>query len=65
MREGGNFTMETWENFNNELNDIKSVIDYSVKIENQVQKLLNEIFNKKVYKEKENIIKFIYDFVIY
>ncbi len=56
--------METWERFNNELNNIKSVIDYSVKIENQVQKLLSEIFNKEVYKAKENINRFIYDFVI-
>ena len=56
--------MENWENFNNELNTIKSVIVYSVKIENQVQKLLSEIFNTKVYKEKEKIIRFIYDFVI-
>jgi len=56
--------MENWENFNNELNNIKSVIEYTVKIENQVQKLLKEIFNKKVYKEKEKVIRFIYDFVI-
>jgi len=56
--------METWENFNIELNNIKSVIDYSVKIENQVQKLLYEIFNKEVYKEKEKVIRFIYDFLI-
>jgi len=56
--------METWETFNNELNNIKSVIIYRTKVEEQIQKLLNKIFNKRVYKEKINIFRFFYDFVI-
>ena len=56
--------MEDWETFNYELNEIKSVISYKAKIENQIQKLLKEIFNKRVYIEKENTLRFFYDFVI-